>query len=288
MRINLEKELIRQNKAVISVPELLLVKEYDRLGNDVTNDEVLNRVGVNSAAKKGKEIKTKQNQFKADTAKFPQERVFHISQIEKLCNKYYLKFLPSAMFKGAVDPALAGKITQAELAYGVVMTGSDAVIKGYTVEPVSEFDLWAQEYQPHRIFTMGLRRNEKYIKANTFIIAPASSFNLQEKPVDPLFMYQINDEYFFLVHKWGNDLSIFRGMLSILSSPRTILLRFAFFASIIGSMPFSYVEGSKEFAYFMMYLAFPTLATGISYIFWNPKGGGIIRQNNWKSIYKYD
>lgn len=42
-----------------------------------------------------------------------------------------------------------------------------------------------------------------------FIVAPKSSFKLEEKPKDPLLFYQLNNEYYFLVHKWGNDLSAF-------------------------------------------------------------------------------
>lgn len=54
--------------------------------------------------------------------------------------------------------------------------------------------------------------------SSCFIMAPASSFKLQEVPKDPLFFYKINEEYYYLIHKWGNDLNVFRRALPILSS----------------------------------------------------------------------
>jgi hypothetical protein len=65
---------------------------------------------------------------------------------------------------------------------------------------------------------------------NTFIAAPARSFRLEERPKDPLMFYKINDEYYYLIHKWGNDLSVFRRMLSVLSNPvwSYILVAFVF------------------------------------------------------------
>jgi len=66
---------------------------------------------------------------------------------------------------------------------------------------------------PNRISNLEIAYNLKCNKSNTKILAPLSSFKLEEKPKDPLMFYQINDEYFYLIHKWGNDLSLSRAIL---------------------------------------------------------------------------
>lgn len=211
LKVNLEHELIRTRKVEIATQELLKVQEFDRLGDIVTDDEVLNRVGVNTAAKQGRVIKNQHHQMKSQTAIFPQERVFHISQIEALCNKYYLRFLPSRLFCGSVDDKLASKIMQAEIAYGIVMDGGTVTTNSREAENAKEEGKMVNKIG-HWILS-----TQYEIGCNTYIVAPASSFKLEERPKDPLFFYQINSEYFFLVHKWGNDLNFTRRFLTLLS-----------------------------------------------------------------------
>lgn len=42
------------------------------------------------------------------------------------------------------------------------------------------------------------------------IIAPASMFKLEEKDKDPLLFVPLSNKHFYLVHKWGNDMSFWR------------------------------------------------------------------------------
>lgn len=176
MTINLEKSLIKENKKLVTPAELLLIKEYDKHTALVEND-ALSRLGLNNNLHLGKRIKSKIDEKRAGTAKFSQDRVFHISQIESLCKRYHLRCLNVGYYKGTIDEELPNKITNFEIAYGV-----------------------------------------KCSVYNTYIAAPASSFKLQQRPKDPLMFYQINSEYYYLIHKWGNDLSIFRAMLPYLST----------------------------------------------------------------------
>lgn len=176
MKVNLEKELLQQNKKIASPAELLLLKEYDRLGDAVADNDTLARVGMNIGATEGKKVKNKIDGLKAGTSGFNQDRVFHVSQIRNLCEKYYLRFLNVKRYNGSVDEQLAGRISQFEIAYG-----------------------------------------QECNKENCFIVAPKQSFKLEERPKDPLFFYQINEEYYYLIHKWGNDLSIFRRLLAFYS-----------------------------------------------------------------------
>lgn len=176
MKVNLEKELIRQNKKIATPESLLLLQEYDRLGSEIAESEILSRLGINSAAKEGKQLRQTIDGRATETKKFNQERVFHISQIQALCEKYHLRFLSTQLYRGSIDESLPAKISQFEIAYSVNCN-----------------------------------------KENSFIVAPKKSFKLEQSPKDPILFYQINKEYFYLVHKWGNDLSLSRRLFPLLS-----------------------------------------------------------------------
>lgn len=174
--INLEKKLLKQNKKLVTPKELLLINEYEKMG-DLTESDILSRVGLNSNLREGKLIKETIDEKLKQTKKFNKERVFHISQIESICKKYHLRFLQAGYFKGSIDKELPYKLTNFEITYHL-----------------------------------------KCDSLNTYIVAPKLSFKLQQVPKDPLMFYEINDEYFYLIHKWGNDLNIFRRLLRPLSN----------------------------------------------------------------------
>jgi hypothetical protein len=47
------------------------------------------------------------------------------------------------------------------------------------------------------------------------VMAPAERFKLCDSEVDPLLFVPLGDDRFYLVHKWGNDLSPFRVLLGL-------------------------------------------------------------------------
>ena len=71
---------------------------------------------------------------------------------------------------------------------------------------------------PNKISEFELIYNLTCDNINSFILAPRSSFKLEEKPKDPLFFYKINDENYYLIHKWGDDLNIINRFKSTLSN----------------------------------------------------------------------
>lgn len=186
MTVNIEKKLLKENQKLATPEELLVIKEFERVGK-VDNSAILSRLGMDRNIKQGAYKKQEIHQLKKQTDKFDQARVFHISQIESICNKYYLKFLPAERFRGSIDADLPQKLTTFEVAHG-----------------------------------------EKLNPINSYIIAPERSFELEEKPKDPLFFFKINSEYYYLIHKWGNDLNIFRRILPLLSRND-----FTFFSQLI-------------------------------------------------------
>jgi len=71
---------------------------------------------------------------------------------------------------------------------------------------------------PYKLTNFEITYNVKCYSENTYIVAPKQSFKLQQAPKDPLMFYKINNEYYYLIHKWGNDLKISRRLLRPLSS----------------------------------------------------------------------
>lgn len=238
MTINLEKSLIRENRKLATPKELLLVKEYETNTEFLEND-ALSRVGFNETIKTGKRIKEAINNRKEQTKNFKQERVFHISQIKAICEKYYLRFLDARYYKGVIDKELPTKITNFEAAYGVKCTSS-----------------------------------------NTKICAPLESFELQEQPKDPLMFYQINDEYYYLIHKWGNDLSVTRMFYNLLTNGWFCWLLVPFVFTPLFLINF-------KVAIFVCSIAFivSTIIQGV-FQMTEDRPMRFIRPNNWDSHYR--
>lgn len=71
---------------------------------------------------------------------------------------------------------------------------------------------------------------------NSYIAAPASSFKLQERPKDPLFFVHVGDDYYYLIHKWGKDISVLRWLANL--PVRTSIIKLtilAFVGFILGA-----------------------------------------------------
>lgn len=198
--MNLEKVLVKQNRKLAIPEELLRIAEYEKYATLADND-ALERLGLNSNLKQGKQDLTSIDISRKQTTEFNQERVFHVSQIKAICDKYHLRFLPSRYFSGTIDVELPNKISQFEIAYGKTCN-----------------------------------------QQNSFIMAPAKSFNLEPKPKDPLLFYKINDTYFYLIHKWGNDLSASRIILKYLSNA---FVTWFIWALILGSPLLLFAQVSK-------------------------------------------
>lgn len=169
---------LRKQRSVSVSKDLLFIKEYDTLAS-LKKTDTLERVGLGHIIVEGKRAKAALLGT-ADYA-FNPENIFHKDQIRNVCHKYYLRCLPAEKYIGLVDKDLPNKIETFEIATGIKM-------------------------------------NEK----NSWIVAPVSQFKLEISPKqyaeDPLFLYQIDETYFYLLHKWGNDLTFKRRLLAILAN----------------------------------------------------------------------
>lgn len=223
LTFDLKKKMTEEKKKVFTPKELLSVKEYERVGH-LKDHDALNRVGLTETLKKGENKKQFSEILAQEAQKFNQDKVFHISQIENTCRKYYLKFLPSKYYNGFIDEELPYKIEQFELAYGVK----------------------CQSGNKNGQFDADINLN------NTFIMAPAENFELQERPKDPLFFYKINDEYYYLIHKWGNDLNYLQRIKSVLTDPWLSSFVVPTLVLALMILPFSFIS----FASVIMFIIF--------------------------------
>ena len=110
--------------------------------------------------------------------KFDSKRIFSENEIKDLCMTYKLRFLSIRKYSGNIDDQLVGKIREFEKLYS-----GDC---------------------------------EKNVNRSSYmIVAPAESFNLSPAPIDPLLFYPIGSDaegnsMYYLVHKWGKDISVMR------------------------------------------------------------------------------
>jgi hypothetical protein len=105
--------------------------------------------------------------------------VYTTQQIKEMCMDYHLRFLPSKLYTGSFDVEVAGKVIE---------------FSKKTNTPIEDYSL----------------RNSFYI------LAPESDFELKDekhitkKQRDPALFYKIDDTHYRLIHKWGEDFTVFR------------------------------------------------------------------------------
>ena len=175
--INLEKELIGSKVASLSKEEKISKHSSPE---DI---KLLEKMGLTHAVKASKGLQTKLQFMKA----FDKTRVFSTEEIKSLCITYGLRFLPISKFKGEIDQELPAKVNEFEEIYNKIIFGDDT----------------------------NHRYDERNFTHNKFMVcAPASSFNLSERDRDPLLFYPIGNGDYFLVHKWGGDISAWNAIKS--------------------------------------------------------------------------
>lgn len=182
LTINLEKKLIQEKTKEIAklkkqsdVEAEILEATTNILATSVKEDiEALQRAGLTNAIKEVENVKNKLRSNERKTEELNDNpRIFTESEIKSIAIRYGLRFLPSDMYKGNLPNDLGQKIKDCENIYGRKSSNS------YYVSPY-------------------------------YILAPKESFQLQSKPKDPLMFLSIGNDKYYLIHKWGNDLSITR------------------------------------------------------------------------------
>lgn len=172
--VNIEKALKKERQYLQKNKNQDLMDEVNAILRQSENEDlfILNRIQGNASA------------ISEMDCLFNKEKIYSLSEIKSVCEKYRLRFLDSKYFKG-------------EIPY----------------EAISAIKLLEKKNQ---------------IKFNSFkIIAPAGLFKLEDAHQDPLLFASLGNGNYYLIHKWGNDLSWYR---KILSYPLRNL--YSFFTSI--------------------------------------------------------
>ncbi len=184
MKVSIDKELEKAsqehkqkfNVDPINEVKLLLAGESSedaRILRGLSNNSQFNR--IEKVRGEQIELETLENEYEG--------KVYKIEQIEKLCVDYRLRFLQSKYYTGSYDVEVSAKIKEFAKA---------------TKSPIDEYTLGRRFFMmaPQEMFQL---RDEKYI----------SKAELRRQ-ADPAIFYQIDEKHFRLIHKWGDDFTIFR------------------------------------------------------------------------------
>lgn len=184
MKISIEKELEKVSKEEKQKFTLDPLNEVKLLleGNATEDARILRGLSKNSHFNRIENLKGKQLELENIENEYD-GKVFTIEQIEKLCVDYRLRFLQSRHYTGSYDVEVAAKI------------------KEFSKTTNTSIDEWTLE---RRFFMMAPKEmfqltTEKYI----------SKAELRRQQ-DPAIFYQIDEKHYRLIHKWGEDFTIFR------------------------------------------------------------------------------
>jgi len=169
--------------------------------------------------------------------------IFHISQIQKLCIDYRLRFLDTSFFKGEYPEEAISKIHQLERTH-------DTKLDGFK------------------------------------IIAPSVLFRLK-KADDPMLFAPMGNDYYYLIHKWGNDLHPLRKLkfwfVKDLDNFIFTLLSICFLLSL-ATHTFFFREHSNISYFIVLFLFYFKGAVGLS-LLWGVSLGKNFNKYIWQSQY---
>lgn len=201
--INLQDELIAENRKALAADQAVLAQqaaldaETDKLVNaaldratadyETAKQKTLETLGLHYKLAEAKQVREKQSKW----AHLPQERIFTKDAIKELCLKYNLRFLPTSYYKGALDSQLPDKLDELRKANGGLLPNEGGTMRVQYAD--LQKGVWVDR-EIERIATFS-------------IVAPAESFALQPRPIDPLLFCNLGDDQYYLVHKWGSDIS---------------------------------------------------------------------------------
>ncbi len=252
-KVNLETELLKQNDSNLEAQNLV-IKEAESILSE--NKEEQFNLLINAGLAHSLLDYAAINAKKERNSKFDKRRIFTEDQIKSLCIKYGLRFLPTKYYAGTIHPETHLKIKQFNDEYNEKLTRHDGAS-------------W---------------RYEQYS-----IVAPRSAFKLEKFPLDPLLFIYIGDDMYYLIHKWGEDLSSWRYIANIpfrsgLNTRLTFLVLFSIF-----TIPLFFGVG-KEIAVTSIAIDIVLAGIGIAWMLSceNNEARSIIPDNsyNWDSTFR--
>lgn len=178
MKISIEKELekssLKEKKKFEPLNEVKLLLE----SNETEKTRILRGLSQNSQINRVEKVVGKQLELEKLENSYD-GRVYDISQIKNLCMDYNLRFLSSQFYTGIYDVEVAGKILE-------FSTKTNTNLTEYELK--NSFFIMA----PEEMFAL---KDEKYIT---------------KRQLDPAIFYKIDNQHYRLIHKWGDDFTVFR------------------------------------------------------------------------------
>lgn len=180
MKISLDKQLEKRSQEEKKKYDVSHFNETKLLTNQEDNEDARILRGLSNVSQFNRieEIRGEMLDLENIEKKFG-GKVYKISQIEELAIDYNLRFLPSKRYTGSFDNEVTKKIK--EFAHE-----TNTSIDNYSLS--NYFYILA----PKNMFTL---TDEKYVT---------------KKQLDPALFYRIDNDHFRLIHKWGDDFTIFR------------------------------------------------------------------------------
>jgi len=171
------------------------------------------------------------------------DKIYHISDIEKICIDYRLRFLNTSSFKGQLPYEAITKIKQLE--------------------------------EEHKTSLKGYK-----------IMAPAKFFRLKNAD-DPLLFAPIGNQYYYLIHSWGNELHPLRRLMMwpfkhLENFIVLLLLLCLLFTALVPNGMFSPQQSTTQF--FLIFFFMVKWVAGMA-IFFGVKNGFNFSSSNWNSKY---
>ena len=232
-RTNIQKQLLRSRNKRISEEKILQQVQ------DIFTTAEKDKNAILATLKDGSSAEGNDLNFDH----LESDRIFHISDIEKICVIYRLRFLSTKYFKGKIPYEAVREIKRLEERH-------ETSLKGFK------------------------------------ILAPSKLFKL-ENADDPLLMAPIGNDYFYLIHKWGNDLSPFRKIFmwpfrTIENFALVLLIGSFLLALMVPDGMFSPQQTTAEF--FMIFFFMFKWVAGLA-IFFGIKKGKNFSAEIWNSKY---
>lgn len=164
-------------------------------------NSILEAAGMNEAHNERLRLEHENTTRRSLNTKTGSYAVLTLDEIKSLCIRYRLRFLKSNRYAGVIDE-MAGK-------------------------KMMEF-----------LNKNGDPNAEASARERFFIMASADSFKLNSRPVSATLFYRHENGLFSMVHKWGDDLTVFRRIVGLFTSS-ALIWRWSIFLGIIALGPLS-------------------------------------------------
>lgn len=180
MKVSIEKELEKKSQKEKIKFEIDPINEVKLLLSGDSSEDLRILKGLSNQSQLNRVEKIRGQQMELEKIENDYEgKVYKIEQIKKLAIDYRLRFLSSQRYTGTFDIEVTSKIKEFAKSANVQLSPNTLERSFYILAPQEMFAL----------------QDEKYVT---------------KKQLDPAIFYKIDDNHYRLIHKWGDDFTIFR------------------------------------------------------------------------------